>query len=210
MKLVAVAVLLASGVGPTYAKPQLTKQDVKPALKQLVPMLTRCYVAAQRRKPSIRGVVNTRFAVTSTRERTRVVVKGFDTAGELGESKPFRSCVIKTVAAAKLPSSGEGTIELLYPITFAPTPPDNADTTLFDQAKQAAAKGDWSEALAKAERGLESTSIDGTVRRPLIAIAGVAACHLSDQTKARHYTALASPNEEREIRDVCKLANVEL
>jgi len=47
------------------------------------------------------------------------------------------------------------------------------------------------------------TSLDGPVRRKLIGIAGVAACHLKDEKKARHYTLLASDTIEPQIRAAC-------
>src|SRR5262245_62672775 len=51
--------------------------------------------------------------------------------------------------------------------------------------------------LAMAERGLELTSLDGTIRRPLIEVAGVAACRLGRTAKLRHYLELAAPGHER-------------
>jgi hypothetical protein len=196
--------LVVLGAANAAATPGLTKEQVKPAIKQVVPKLGRCYAAAQRRAPSIAGVVNIKLAIESTRTVTRMKVTGFDTSGALGTSKAFRACVTKAFAAAQLPSSGEGRLEMVYPMTFAPEPPDNRDTALADQAKQAAAAGRWRDAFDSAERVLESTSVDGTIRRPMIELAGVAACHLGLAEKARHYATLAASRSEQVIRDTCK------
>jgi hypothetical protein len=101
------------------------------------------------------------------------------------------------------PIGAGGTAEIIYPITFAPAPPDNRKTELADRANKAAAAGRWDDALRDAERGLELTSLDGTFRRKLIAVAGVAACHRKREAKARHYYALASATFEAEIREAC-------
>jgi hypothetical protein len=184
---------------------QLTKDDVRGSMRLLVPLLGGCYSSAQARDARLGGVVNTLITIDSEPDQgTVVTVRGFDTAGPLGESRAFRECVRDTLEAAVLPPiAGGGTLEATYPITFAPRPPDNRDTELFGQAEQAVAHGRWAQALIKAEQGLKSTSIDGTFRRRLIEVAGLASCHLKRDGKARHYFALASARVERVLRETC-------
>ncbi|MDQ3363812.1 MAG: hypothetical protein M3680_00065 [Myxococcota bacterium] len=171
----------------------------------LVPMLGDCYRRAQSRDQQIGGVVNTKLLVESELGLgTIFAVRGFDTAGALGQSSEFRDCVTATVASIVMPPIAKGgSAEITYPITFARDAPDNRHTSLVDDASQAAAVGRWDDALTTAERGLELTSLDGTFRRKLIEVAGLASCHLRDEAKARHYYALASPQFEPEIRETC-------
>jgi hypothetical protein len=120
--------------------------------------------------------------------------------------------VTRTFEAAKLsPIATRGSLDLIYPTTFASQSPDNHDTTLVDSARQAVRDGRWSDAQHDAEAGLELTSLDGTYRRPLIEIAGLATCHLKDEAKARFYFELAPPWAEAGMQQVCHdVASIEL
>jgi hypothetical protein len=167
----------------------------------VVPLLRGCFahVAGD-------GVVNLELAVDSLAgEGTIFSVRDFDTAGAV--TPALRDCLRGTVEAIVAPPIGNGGhAELIYPFTFAQTPPDNHDTRLVDEANAAAEAGRWDAALAAAERALTMTSLDGPVRRKLIGIAGVAACHLKDEKKARHYALLASDAIEPQIRAACASA----
>jgi hypothetical protein len=199
-----------TGVRPTG---ELTKDKVRGHMRILVPMLADCYGRAQACDPKIGGVVNTKLTIDSEPgQGTVVTVRGFDTSGALGQSREFRDCVSATIEAIVLPPIADGgSLDVTYPMTFAPQPPDNHDTQLVDQAQQAAADRQWGQALIKAERGLELTSIDGTFRRKLIEIAGLAACHLKRDAKARYYFALASSGVERVLRETCvRVAQIDL
>jgi hypothetical protein len=203
-----IAVLAIALVSPVRAEPAraLTKQDVREPMKRVVPLLAPCYDRARASDPAIAGVVNPELTITSQGGHTTIRVRGFDAPGPLGRSAAFRACAKAALEGAALPAlAATGSIELSYPITFAPQAPDNRDASVLDDAKRALAGQRWAEALATAERGLELTSIDGTIRRPLIEIAGIAACRLGRTAKARHYAALASPAQERAIRAACRL-----
>jgi hypothetical protein len=199
-----VVVALAS---PVLADPRaLTKDDVRAPLKRVVPLVARCYDRARASDLAIAGVVNPELTVTSAGGKTTIRVRGFDTSGPLGRSPAFRACAKAAIEGAVLPPLAvTGSIELMYPMTFAPQPPDNRDAGVLADARRAAYGNRWADALAAAERGLELTSIDGTIRRPLIEIAGIAACRLGRIAKARHYLALAGPAQERAIRASCRL-----
>jgi hypothetical protein len=185
---------------------ELTRSQLREPMHAFVPLLRDCYARAVAHDPALAGVVNTKLAIASVRNQgTIFTVRGFDTSGALGQSSEFRACVTATAATIVLPPIADGgAADVTYPITFAPDPPDNHDTGLVDRAAAAAAAGHWEEALASAERGLELTSLDGTFRRKLIATAGVAACHLGREAKARHYYALASAAFTLEIADACR------
>lgn len=191
----------------------LTKAQLREPMHAFVPLLVDCYRRVQARDPQIGGVVNTKLAIDSVAGLGTIFsVVGFDTAGALGQSREFRECVTATAASIVLPPiGGGGSVEITYPITFAPEPPDNRHTEWVDRAQQAAAAGRWDGALTAAERGLESTALDGTFRRALIGVAGVAACHLRRADKARRYYALASTAFEAQIRQACaRDANIDL
>jgi hypothetical protein len=193
---------------PVAADPAraLTKDDVRAAVKRVVPLVAPCYERAHANDPTIAGVVNPELTITIRGGRTTFRVRGFDTTGPFGKNAAFRACMKAALEDAVLPPLAvTGSIELTYPITFTPQAPDNREAWILDDARRALADQRWPEALATAERGLELTSIDGTIRRPLIEVAGIAACRLGRTAKLRHYLELASPAHERAIRAVCRL-----
>jgi hypothetical protein len=202
-----IAVLAVAFASPVRADPAraLTKEDVRATVKRIAPLVAPCYERAHASDPTIAGVVNPELTITSGGGRTTISVRGFDTSGPLGKTAAFRACAKAALEGAALPALAvTGSIELTYPLTFAPQAPDNHDASVLDDARRALAAQRWADALATAERGLELTSIDGTIRRPLIAVAGIAACKLGRTAKARHYLELSSPAQEREIRAACR------
>ncbi len=187
---------------------RLRKAALRSRLKAIAPLLTRCYEQARAHDPQISGVINTKLTIRNEPRLGMILsVTGFDTHGTLGQSRDFLACATTTFEAAVLPPiETRGSLDLTYPTTFAPLPPDNHDTAIVDQAAGAADHGRWSDALRDAEQGLELTSLDGTFRRRLIEIAGVAACHVKDEPKARHYFSLAAPQIEERLQRVCREA----
>ncbi len=182
-------------------------------LKSVVPLLTPCYEQAVARDPEVKGVINTRLTVRNEpRLGMTLSVNGFDTDGPLGESREFLRCVTSTFEAAVLPPiETRGSRDLTYPTTFATQAVDNHDKGIVDGAESAATAGRWSEALAKAEQGLKSVSLDGVFRRRLIEVAGMAACELRDEPKARHYFSMASPQFEERLETTCsRVAMIDL
>jgi hypothetical protein len=178
---------------------KLTKEQVRLPLKRVMSILQPCFVGA----PG--GVLNIELAIDSARGVGAVLtVRGFDASGPVVRALEVRECVSSTMQAIVLPPIADGgRIELTYPLTLAARPPDNRDTRLVDEADRAIGDGQWTRALVAAERGLEQTSLDGTFRRRLIEIAGLAACNLKDEAKARRYLALASPEVEPKLRETC-------
>jgi len=203
MKVWIVVIALAS---PGHADPApLTKEDVRATVKRIVPLVRPCYERAHASDPAITGVVNPELTITSGGGRTTMRVRGFDTSGPLGRNTAFRACAKAAIEGAALPALAvTGSIELTYPMTFAVQPPGH-DPSVLDDARRALGAQRWADALATAERGLELTSIDGTIRRPLIEVAGIAACKLGRTAKLRHYLELASPTHERAIRAACRV-----
>lgn len=206
---VAAAVADAKRTRPTVT---LTKADLRTPMHLFVPLLADCHQRALAADPHAEGVLNTLLVVDSASgDGTIFTVRGFDGAGALGRSSDFRACVKATTESIVLPPiANGGTAEITYPITFAAAPPDNRDTAVVGQAKAAVAAARPDDALRIAESGLKLTSLDGTFRRKLIGIAGVAACQLRDVAKARHYSALASATFELTIREACAREKVEL
>jgi hypothetical protein len=192
---------------------RLRKADVGPAVHTVIPRLATCYERARAHDPQLSGVINTKLTVENEPQRgMRLRVIGFDTSGPLGESQDFLACVKRTYESAVLPAlTTRGALDFIYPSTFAPQPPDNHDTSSVDEAARAASEGRWADARRDAERGLELTSLDGTYRRRLIEIAGLAACHLHDEVGARFYFALAPPRAEPTLQQACQdAANIDL
>jgi hypothetical protein len=205
--MVRLLIFVAITAGTVSAAPtaRLGKAELRPALKAIARLVERCYTRELARDPQASGVINTQLAVRNEPDGAmRFTVTGFVTAGRLGTSREFLACVKTTFeSATPRPVATRGSIEITYPMTFGTLPVDNRDKAIVDTARRAADAGRWRDALAAAERGLESTTLDGTFRRPLIAIAGVAACHLNERAKAHYYITLASPEHEAEIERAC-------
>jgi hypothetical protein len=182
-------------------------------MKVVMRLLDRCYRAALSTDPTISGVVNTGLTIRSVPTLgISLTVTGFDTHGTLGESKPFLACVKTTLESNVLPPVPTlGMIEVLYPLTFDPTGvahPD--DASIVDDSVRAAKQGRCAEALDGAERGLERSWLAGPLRHTLIEVAGTCACRLKNETKARHYDALASPEFEDNIVRACTAVDIKL
>jgi len=191
---------------------RLRKAELRPTMKAVAARLGRCYEQARRRDPQTSGVVDTKLTIRNEPRLGMILtVNGFDTDGPLGQSPDFLACVKATFESAVLPAiATRGTLDVTYPSTFAPQPPDNRDTTAFESARRAANDGRWGAALADAERGLKLTSLDGPHRRQLIEIAGLAACRSKDAPRARRFFALASPEFEDRLRQACVAAAIGL
>ena len=133
-----------------------------------------------------------------------LTVTGFDTSGTLGASRDFLACATRVFESRVFPPiATRGTLDVTYPSSFAPQPPDNRDRAIVDTAERAATDGRWHDALTTAERGLELTTLDGPHRRRLIEVAGLSACHLDDAMATEQYLALASPDVEARLRRAC-------
>lgn len=203
--LAALAVACASGAPGAPAAPTaaptaaLTKAELRPVLKAVVPALAAC---VDPDAPA--GVVELALTITSDARGTTIAVDDVQVTGPLAAAPRFRGCAataLTTAPAPRLDRPGRATIR--YPVTFDPRPPDNRDAALVDPADRAAAAGRWAEARAAAEAGLTRTSLDGPHRRRLIELAGVAACALGDRAAAAHFQALAAPAAEAAIAAAC-------
>jgi len=221
VKLAALLVVLASHeaaasprteIEKTVTTGRLRKLDLKPTLKAIFPTLQPCYARELARTPRIAGVVNTQLiARNDPRLGLTLTVEGFDTSGALGESQTFRACVKATFEAKVFPPiAARGLRRLTYPGTFDTRPPGDRDKAIVDKTVADAKAANWRDALADATRGLELTSLDGPLRRRLIEIGGVAACHLHDEAQARRYYALASPEFEATLEQACHEAAIDL
>ncbi len=184
---------------------RLRKAELRPAMKRIIPLLQHCYERELARAPQIRGVINTKLTIRNEPALGMMLsVNGFDTHGELGESREFLACVTKTFESTVYPPiATRGALDLTYPSTFATESPGDRDKPIVDKAERDATNGRWSEALDDAEQGLTLTSLDGPLRRRLIEVAGLSACHLKDQAKAQHYYSLASPEFEERLQETC-------
>jgi hypothetical protein len=194
-------------------KHRLSKAEIRPRMKVVMRLLDRCYRAALATNPTISGVVNTGLTIRSDPTHgISLTVTGFDTDGPLGQSKPFLACVKTTLEANVLPPVQTlGMLDVLYPLTFDPggaAHPD--DASIVDDCVRAAKQGRCAEALDAAERGLKRTWLAGPLRHSLIEVAGTCACRLKDDTTARHYYALASPEFEDNIVRACAAVDIEL
>jgi hypothetical protein len=174
-------------------------------MKTLAPRITACYEAASTVDANLSGVINTKLTIRNEPALGMILtVNGFETHGTLGQSREFLECVTKTFESVVLPPiATRGSLDVLYPFTFSPDPVDNHDKAIVDKASKSLKDGRWVNALAEAEQGLNLLSLDGTYRHPLIAIAGISACNLKDEQKARHYFLLASPEFEDEVTRAC-------
>jgi hypothetical protein len=184
----ALLLLLLAGT----AAADLTKNDVRPTMKRLIPLVADCYAGGAA------VILDLALAIESD-EDTRIRVRGF--TGDAPEA--LRDCLKRKIEATVFPAIARGHLDITYPLTFAARAPDNRGRRVLVDARRAAGARRWKDALALAERGLTDTALDGTVRRPLIEIAGVAACHLKDRPRAHRYMQLASQGNEQVIRAAC-------
>lgn len=193
-------------------KPRLSKAELRPRMKAAMRLVHRCYDKALVTDPKISGVVNTGLTIRSDPALgISLTVTGFDTHGRLGESTEFLSCVTTTLESNVLPPLPTlGAIDIIYPLTFDPGGVDHRDTSIVDDSLRAANQGRCAEAVADAERGLAQTWLAGPLRHSLIEVAGTCACRLKDETKARHYFSLASPEFEDNIVHACSAVDIKL
>lgn len=201
-RLIALVVTSASCAPRAVTPPPsagLTKAELRPVLKAVVPALAACTGDG-----TAAGVVELALTITSAAAGTSIAVDDVLVTGPLAGVPGFRGCAATALAAAPAPRldrAGRATIR--YPVTFDPRPPDNRDAALVDAADRAAAAGRWAAARTHAEAGLARTSLDGPHRRRLIELAGRAACALGDRAAAARYQALASPTAEAAIAAAC-------
>lgn len=189
---------------PTEPAPApLTKDELRPVVKALVPALAACITTDARA-----GVVELVLTIAGDPPgATTVGVDDVVVTGPLAADRAFRGCAIAALAAAVppvLPRAGRASIR--YPVTFDPDQPDNRDDAEVLASERAAAAGDWPAAFAAAQTGLTRTSLDGPYRRRLIELAATAACTLGHRDDTRHYLALASAEIEARVRARCPTA----
>lgn len=196
----------------TITTGKLRKLELRPTMKKVFPSVRSCYERELKRSPRIAGVVNTQLTIRNDPELgMTLTVDGFDTDGALGTSQPFLACVKATFEGRVFPPiATRGLAHVTYPGTFSTEPLGDRDKPVVDRAAAHAKAARWSDALATAEAGLKLTSLDGPLRRQLIEIGGVAACHLRDDRQARRYYALASPEYEDAVRTACIGSKIDL
>lgn len=191
---------------------RLRKRELRPAMKKIIPRIQSCYERELKRDPKIDGVVNTKLTIRNAPDLGMTLsVTGFETDGKLGESKEFLACATRTLEAdvfSPIPTLGRA--DVMYPITFATAAPSARDKAVVDRADRATKANDWAAALESAASGLKLTSLDGPLRRHLIELGGLSACHLGDAKNARHYYALASPEYEEELETACSAESIDL
>ena len=139
--LAALAVACASGAPGAPAAPTaaptaaLTKAELRPVLKAVVPALAAC---VDPDAPA--GVVELALTITSDARGTTIAVDDVQVTGPLAAAPRFRGCAataLTTAPAPRLDRPGRATIR--YPVTFDPRPPDNRDAALVDAADRAEA-----------------------------------------------------------------------
>ncbi|HEY5937910.1 MAG TPA: hypothetical protein VIU61_24845 [Kofleriaceae bacterium] len=195
--------------GPPH---RLRKLELRPTMKKIMPRLTACYERERKRDPSSDGVVNTKLTIRNAPDLGMTLsVTGFETDGKLGQSKAFLACVTRTLEAGVLsPIATLGRADVMYPLTFATAAPSERDKAIVERADRAAKAKDWASVLEAAASGLKLTSLDGPMRRHLIELGGLSACHLRDATNARRYYALASPEYEHALETACTAGAIDL
>ncbi len=119
---------------------ELSKDEIRAGVREVIPMLTECYTAMLDRHPRVGGRVVARLVVDAEPELgtivtmlddTEITLTGADPTvardaldAELGE---FRQCLGATLEAMALPPLGDkdgGRVEITYPFTFAPSEDD--------------------------------------------------------------------------------------
>ncbi|MBK9032865.1 MAG: hypothetical protein IPL61_16605 [Myxococcales bacterium] len=120
----------AAAPAPSAPLPaELTKDEIRTAVREVAPMLAECFDAELARDPALGAhTVTARFTIDSAAEVGTVVTVGdLDIPGPLGKSQEFRDCMGATLESAVLPPLGDGgRIEVNYPFVFTPSDDDPA------------------------------------------------------------------------------------
>ncbi len=100
----------------------LTKDEIRGAVKEIVPMLAECYEMRLEQGPLVGTTVKARFTIDSEPDLgAMVTVGGLEIDGPLGQSADFRDCLGATLEAMVLPPLGDGgQVEVNYPFVFRP------------------------------------------------------------------------------------------
>lgn len=221
------------GVAPVVdATPtELTKDEIRTGVREVVPLLAECFDAELERDPSLGMMkVIASLTVDSAADVGTVVTVGELTIeGPLAKSAEFHDCMSATLESVVLPPFGDGgQATITYPFTFAPTDdaaagmpatptpparkpvpvrplkpvPPTDPAELADRAAEAAMNADYARALAMAERGL-AMAPTGPARNKLINTAAIAACRLKNVVRARHYYGLVSAATKPLLAQTC-------
>ncbi|MBL8624367.1 MAG: hypothetical protein JNK64_23875 [Myxococcales bacterium] len=123
---VAGAAPASAGVAPVVdATPtELTKDEIRTGVREVVPLLAECFDAELERDPSLGMMkVTASLTVDSAADVGTVVTVGDLTIeGPLAKSIEFHDCMSATLEAVVLPPFGDGgQATITYPFTFAPT-----------------------------------------------------------------------------------------
>jgi hypothetical protein len=110
---------------------ELTKDEIRAGVKEVIPLLTECFEAELDRDPAV-GRINAtaHLTIDSAADIGTVVAMGdLEVDGALGKSPDFHDCLTATLEAMVLPPMGDGGhVDVTYPFVFAPTD-DAAPTT---------------------------------------------------------------------------------
>lgn len=107
---------------------ELTKDEIRTGVRDVIPMLVDCYSTEIERDPRLGGELRAHLTVDSEPDLGMVVtVGGLDIDGALGASTEFRDCVGATLESVVLPPLPVGGhVEITYPLAFS-NDPDPAD-----------------------------------------------------------------------------------
>lgn len=192
---------------------QLTKRELRPALKIAMRRVQSCYERAVSTDAKLSGVVNTKLTIRNDPALgLSLTVTGFETDGALGDSKEFLSCMKNTLEAnVEPPLPVLGRLDTLYPMTFDPGGrPHSDDASIVADCLREAKRGHCAEAIDDAERALKRSWLAGDLRHRLIEAAGTCACRLKDETKARRYVSLAPPDFADHIVGACASVGIQI
>lgn len=221
---VAGAAPASAGVAPVVdATPtELTKDEIRTGVREVVPLLAECFDAELERDPSLGMMkVTASLTVDSAADVGTVVTVGELTIdGPLAKSAEFHDCMSATLESVVLPPFGDGgQATITYPFTFAPTddaaagmpptptPPPPARKPVPVRPLKPVPPGDPAELADRAAEAAMNADYaralaiaerglamapTGPARNKLINTAAIAACRLKNVVRARHYYGLVS------------------
>lgn len=212
---------------------ELTKDEIRAGVKDVIPLLTECFDAELDRDPAL-GRINAtaHLTIDSAADIGTVVAMGdLEVDGALGTSQDFHDCLTATLEAMVLPPMGDGGhIDVTYPFVFAPTDDAAPTTTAAAPPPPAPRKpvpvrplkpvppsdpADLAREASNAAMNGEyaralaiaeralAMTPDAHLRLKLTHVAALSACKLRDVKRARRYYAQSSSGAQPGIRQTC-------
>jgi hypothetical protein len=231
--------VVAPAPGPAPAPPvdatpgQLSKEEIREGVKEVVPLLVDCYETMLEHDPTFNATVTARLVVDSEPELGSIVSLRDPLDVEVvteqtlvrDDLREFNECMTATLEAVVLPPLGDkdgGRVEITYPFVFQPAPvaqkpapapkpkPAGVPEPIAETAEEllalsesAAKRSQWARALKYAEESFAAPGAQPPTIARAAMVAALAACNVRNATKARRYYVKATPSSRTLVEQRC-------